>query len=88
MSDAREQFEARLRGLLGTAPRKLIEVESFVQHLADGLLAEDPGDHRYGWLIAYGKVRPVTETEFMDSDGGGGRTWTVWTTGEVEEDDE
>lgn len=87
-TDRPDLFRAELRRLLETAPRKLIEVDSFVDHLFEGLVKMPPGRHRYGWLVAYDQVRPVGETEFMDSDGGGGRTWTVWTTDERSDEDE
>lgn len=87
-SDRPDLLRAELKRLLETAPRKLIEVDSFVEHLFRGLTSMDPDGGRWGWLIAYGHVRPVSETEFKDSDGGGGRTWVVWTTDErMEEND-
>ena len=88
-TDRPDLFKAELRRLFETAPRKLIEVDSFVDHIAEGLMCRDrAAAGHYGWLMAYGQVRPVGETDFEDSDGGGGRRWTVYTTDEMGYDDE
>ena len=87
MRDAREKLEQVVENALQAYGDYDPNAEdSIVSRIVDALCADDR-QGRWGWLIAYGKVHEVTETDHVDSDGET-VTYTAFTRYVSDEEDE
>lgn len=92
MSDAREQLEEIVeKAIQENTDYDPNGLDSIVGRVVDALLKHGPnlgaGWYRAGWLLAYGRVHEVVETDMQDSVDDG-CSYLVYTVRKTDEEDE